>query len=157
MPAVVSVAGRELRLNGMGVHKEKVFFKVYTAWLYLEDPTANAQEAVAAEEAKRLVIVMLRDVSREQFVRAVEKGIARNSGPVMPILRTRLDLLKQNLPALKKGNVLDFTYLPGSGTLVRGQGKEMTIAGKDFADALLSAWLGANPIDKALKRQLLGG
>jgi hypothetical protein len=156
MPEAVDVAGWELQLNGMGVFKEKAFFKVYVAGLYLKDPTADARAAINTDQAKRIVLVMLRDVSREAFIRAVETGILRNSTPEMPTLRARLDLLEQALPALKKGNVLDFTYLPGAGTLVRGQGQEMTILGKDFADALFSAWLGPKPVNAALKRKLLG-
>jgi len=85
----------------------------------------------------------------------VETGILRNSSRSMPALRARLDLLEQALPALNRGNVLDFTYLPGVGTLMRGQGKEMTIPGKDFADALFSAWLGMKPVNATLKRELL--
>ena len=54
-------------------------------------------------------------------------------------------------------NVLDFTYVPGAGTVVRGQGKEITIQGKDFADALFSAWLGPKPVNADLKHELLGG
>ena len=85
-------------------------------------------------------------------------AIVRNSSGVMPILRDRLDLLQKALPPLEKGNVLTFTYLPGlSGTVLRAQGQEMTIPGKDFADALLSAWLGPAPVSEDLKRQLLGG
>jgi len=75
----------------------------------------------------------------------------------MPILRSRLDLLEDALPAPRKGNVLSFTYLPGVGTVMRGQGRELTIRGKDFADALLSVWLGPKPIGGALKHQLLAG
>ena len=156
MPEMVGVAGRELQLNGMGVFKEKALFKVYIAGLYLQEPTTNARAAINTDEAKRIVLVMLRDVSRETFVQAVETGILRNSSLAMPTLRARLDLLEQTLPALKNGNVLDFTYLPGAGTLVRGQGKEMTILGKDFADALFSAWLGTKPVNASLKRKLLG-
>jgi Chalcone isomerase-like len=52
--------------------------------------------------------------------------------------------------------VLSFTCRPGVGTLMRGPGQEMTIPGKDFADALLSVWLSPKPIGGALKRQLLG-
>ena len=156
MPEVVSVAGRELRLNGMDVRKEKAFLKVYVVALYLERPTPDARAAITTDEAKRIVIRMLRDVSREQFVQAVETGIMRNSGPAMPTLRARLDLLEQALPALKKGNVLDFTYLPGAGTLVRGQGQEMTIPGKDFADALFSVWLGSKPINGDPQAQVVG-
>jgi hypothetical protein len=157
MPEAVSAAGRELRLNGMGVFKEKTFFKVYVVGLYLEKPTADERSAITTDEAKRIVLVILRDVSRDMFVQAVETAIMRNSGLAMPVLRARLDLLEEALPALKKGNVLDFTYLPGTGTLMRGQGQAMTIQGKDFADALFSAWLGSKPVNASLKRKLLGG
>jgi hypothetical protein len=156
MPETVSVRSLDLRLNGMGVFREKLFIKVYVIGLYLEKPTADAETAISADEAKRIVLVMLRDVSRELFVQAVETAIARNSPSAMPALRARLDLLEQALPALKEGNMLDFTYLPGAGTLVRGQGREMTIAGKDFADALFSVWLGPKPVKGSLKRDVLG-
>ena len=98
---------------------------------------------------------MLRDVSRERFVKEVGVAIMRNSGPAMPTLRARLDLLENALPALKKGNVPDFTYLPGAGTLMRCQGRELTIPGKDFAEALFSTWLGPKPVNATLKRELL--
>lgn len=156
MRETVSIAGRELRLNGMGLSKQKMFFKVYVIGLYLERPTRDAREAITTDEAKGIVIVMLRDVDRDAFVEAVETGIRRNSGPMMPALRERLDRLKGALPDLKKGDVIDFTYLPGAGTLVRGQGEVMAIPGKDFADALFSVWLGPNPANRGLKHKLLG-
>ena len=99
---------------------------------------------------------MLRNVSRQQFVDAVEKGMVRNSGLPMPTLRSRLDLLEQALPALNKGDMLDFTYLPGAGTVVRGQGRELKIPGKDFADALFSVWLGLHADSRSLRHDLLG-
>ena len=157
MPEVASSENKKLRLNGMGLRKEKALFKVYVVALYLEQPTTDAQAAITTDEEKRIVISMLRDLSREQFVQAVHEAVMRNSSAEMPILRTRLDLMENALPAPKKGNVLSFTYLPGVGTLMRGQGQEITIPGKDFADALLSVWLGPKPVGGALKRQLLAG
>ncbi len=157
MPKSVSVAGLQLRLNGMGVLKKAIFFKAYVVGLYLENPTGDAQAAITTDEAKRIVISMLRNVSRKMFVRAVEMGVMRNSGPQMPRLRARLDRLERALPALKKGEVLDMTYLPGVGTLVSGGDQTMTIPGMDFSDALFSVWLGPKPISAALKSQLLGG
>jgi Chalcone isomerase-like len=157
MPAAVSGAGVNLQLNGMGVRREKVFFKAYVIALYLKKPTTDAQAAIRTNDAKSIVMTMLRDIGREMFIRAVESGISRNSGPVMPILRARLDLLEQALPDLRKGDVLELTWVPDTGTLVRGQGKTMTIPGKDFADALFAVWLGPNPVEVALKRALLGG
>jgi hypothetical protein len=157
VPATASVADKELTLNGAGVRKEKAFFKVYVVALYLEQPTADARAAITSDQEKHVVLSMLRAVSRDQFVEALETAIMRNSSAEMPILRERLDLLQKALPPLEKGNVLTFTYLPGSGTVLHAQGQEMTIPGKDFADALLSAWLGPVPVSGELKRQLLGG
>ncbi|MGD1070206.1 MAG: chalcone isomerase family protein [Bryobacteraceae bacterium] len=99
----------------------------------------------------------LRDVGREVFAQAIESGVMRNSGPAMATLRIRLDVLEQAVPDLRKGDVLDLTWVPGAGTLVRGQGRTLTISGKDFADALFAVWLGPKPVEDALKRALLGG
>jgi hypothetical protein len=49
--------------------------------------------------------------------------------------------------------------VPGVGTRVGIDGKERgkPIAGEDFHLALLRIWLGENPVDRDLKRALLGG
>lgn len=157
MPATVKVAGRKLELNGMGVGTKLGFIKVYVIGLYLETRTENARTAVEANEAKRIELTMLRDVTREQFVSAVEEGISDNSGGEMPFLRERLNKLEGALSALKEGSALEFTYIPSVGTVVRGQDREMTILGKDFAEAMFSIWLGPKPKSKSLQRELLGG
>jgi hypothetical protein len=100
----------------MGVRREKVFFKAYVIALYLEEPTTDARVAIQTDEAKRVVITMLRDVGREMFVQAMEAGIRRNSAPAMPTLRARLDLLEQAIPDLTKGDVIDLTWVPGAGS-----------------------------------------
>ena len=99
---------------------------------------------------------MLRGASRERFVEAMETGIMLNSNPAMPTIRARLDLLEQAVPDLTKGDVIDVTWVPDTGTIVHCQGRRITIPGKDFADAIFAVWLGANPVDAALKRELLG-
>jgi Chalcone isomerase-like len=156
MPAVVSGPGVNLMLNGMGVRREKVFFKAYVIALYLKTPTTDAETAIRTNDAKGVVMTMLRDIGRQMFIHAIESGIIRNSAPVMPMLRARLDLLEKALPDLRKGDVIELTWVPDTGTLVRGQGRTMTIPGKDFADALFAVWLGPNPVEVALKRALLG-
>ncbi len=155
VPAVVNEGGAALQLNGAGVRTEMMFFKVYVAALYLQHPTRNARQAIASDQIKQIRIVMLRGIGRAELTQAVNEGITRNSRAQLPALRARLDKLEQNLQAVKTGDVLSFTYIPGQGTIFRGNGREMTIDGKDFADALLSAWLGRNPVSARLKRQLL--
>ncbi|HYQ91780.1 MAG TPA: chalcone isomerase family protein [Candidatus Competibacteraceae bacterium] len=56
------------------------------------------------------------------------------------------------------GGVMTFTYKPGVGVQVDlGGATKGTIKGDDFAKALFSIWLGANPPNAGLKAGLLGG
>ena len=143
-------------LNGAGIGTELIV-KVYVIGLYLQKKTTDAKASIATDQGKRIVMTMLREVSRKRFVQAVEKGMVRSSAPEMQRLRARLDVLEKALPALQKGDLIQFTYLPGVGTVVSGQGRELTIPGKDFSDALLSVWLGPKAGNSSLRAQLLRG
>jgi hypothetical protein len=156
MPEVIKDNGRVLALNGTGVGT-KILVHVYVIGLYLERKTTDARTAITSEEAKRIALVMLRNVSRQQFVQAVERGMVRNSGVPIAALRSRLDVLERALPSLEKGDMLHFTYLPAVGTVVRGHGRELKIPGKDFAEALFSVWLGPHADNSSLRDNLLGG
>jgi hypothetical protein len=156
MPEIIKDNGKVLALNGTGIGT-KILVHVYAIGLYLERKTTDARTAITTDQAKRIALVMLRNVTREQFVEAVERGMVRNSGVPMAKLRSRLDLLERALPALEKGDMLDFTYLPAVGTVVRGQGRELKIPGKDFAEALFSVWLGPHADSGSLRDKLLGG
>ena len=117
MPETIAVNDKVLRLDGMGVRKEKFFFNVYVVGLYLEQPTRDAQLAIVSNQEKRIQLSMLRDITHEQFVQALETAIMLNSSEGMPALRSRLDLLESALPGPKKGDQLSLTYVPGVGTL----------------------------------------
>jgi len=58
----------------------------------------------------------------------------------------------------QKGAVIQLDYVPGQGTHITLSGKALgpDIAGEDFYRALLKIWLGDNPSDNSLKRDLLG-
>ena len=47
--------------------------------------------------------------------------------------------------------------VPGTGTsVVGGSAGAMSVEGKDFADALLSVWLGKEPVSESLRDGMLG-
>jgi len=53
--------------------------------------------------------------------------------------------------------VTTYTYVPGTGTVVNRDGKDVaTIEGKDFAETLCSLWLGPKPPSEDLQNGLLG-
>jgi hypothetical protein len=91
-------------------------------------------------------------------VSAIYEGIEANSKDKMGGLKVRLERFTGAIPDLKTGQVLTITYVPGKGTTVKGAGgSEMTVEGKDFADAVFLVWLGQNPVDSDLKKGMLGG
>lgn len=58
---------------------------------------------------------------------------------------------------VREGDEIILDYTPGQGTRVSIAGKDLgTIDGADFNRALLSIWLGANPVDEDLREALLG-
>jgi hypothetical protein len=154
-PPVIEVSGRQLKLMGMGLRK-KLWFKVYLASLYVEDPSDDPARVIGSDQMKRVQMNMLRDLERGKIVEAVQQGFERNSGPEMPRLQARLDQFLRAIPDLKSGQTIVITYAPGRGTFIKaGGGEEITVLGKDFADALFSVWLGKQPVDDELKREML--
>jgi chalcone isomerase-like protein len=155
VPATIQVDGKPLQLMGMGLRK-KLWVRVYLASLYLEAPTEDAKQVIATDQIKRVQMNMLRDLDRGKIVEAVQQGFERNSGPRMPQLQERLDRFLRAIPDLRGGQTIVITYVPGRGTVLKaGSGEEVSIAGKDFADALFSVWLGDNPVDGDLKAEML--
>lgn len=154
----VDVAGRPLRLNGVGLRK-KFIIKVYAGGLYLEAPSQDPAAIVAADAPKRVRMVFLRSVTRAQVMDAYREGFEKNSGgPGLKELVTKLDRIGAAIPEkLGEGAEMSVTYVPGEGTTVEAAGGgKVTVEGKDFADALFKNWLGAHPADDDLKKGLLG-
>ena len=69
----------ELVLNGAGL-RVKVFFKVYAMGLYLSEKKPDAAQVLALKGPKRAHIVLLRDVSAQDFAEALMSGLKNNTG-----------------------------------------------------------------------------
>ena len=155
-PDTTPVQGKQLKLNGTALRK-KLVFKVYAVGLYLETPSQDAQQVIGSEQVKRVRMSMLRDLDKGKIVEAIIEGFKRNSADKLPALQQRLDTFCASIPDLKKGEELVLTYAPGKGTTIQSSsGQEMSVQGRDFADALFSVWLGKNPVDEHLKEGMLG-
>lgn len=152
------VAGKLLVLNGAGT-RTMFGFPTYVAGLYVEEPGSNAEQLVTSKQVKRLELHMLRDMSKQQIGDAIEKGVRSNTPPdEMPKLEGRLGRLTNALPDLSKGQVMTVTHEPGKGLTVDGPTLEpVTLKGQDFAEAAFKVWLGPEPVQSNLKRDLLEG
>jgi hypothetical protein len=157
MPDKITVDGKSLVLNGMGVREATVFdVDVYVAGLYLEKASQDGNAILGSPETKRLHMQFVRDVDQDDMVEAISDGFKKSAGGGLAALKPRIKMLSSWLPELEEGNTITMTYLPGRGVQVSINGKDKgTIEGDDFAKALFGIWLGSSPPNGGLKKGLL--
>jgi hypothetical protein len=159
LPETISLEGRELVLNGAGV-REKFFFDIYVAALYLPARNRDARAILAADQPWRMSMDFLySEVDREKLDKGWDEGFEANVPPEgLAALRERLQTFKNMFSAMHKGDVALMDYTPGKGVRVTIKGEDKgVIPGADFARALLSVWIGEKPVTGSVKKALLGG
>lgn len=158
MPDQITIAGKQLALNGMGLREATALkIDVYVAGLYVETPSSNPRQILDANETKSIVLTFVRDVDRDDVTKAWSDGFKHNATVARGAIQGSIDQLNGWMPDMKKGQSLRFTYIPGTGTAVdvAGQRKGI-IQGEDFARSLFAIWLGNKPPTGALRKGLLG-
>jgi hypothetical protein len=158
----IQVDGQALELNGMAL-RTRMFFKVYVAGLYLPQKVSSAERAIESEGAKRIILVMLRDATAEQFCDSTEAGLeANNTEGEIERVKPQIQALFAKIRGVgeaRKGMriVLDYSAAAGATTLfIDGAAQGEPMPGPDFFRALLRIWLGERPAQPDLKRMLLG-
>ncbi|MFP5390005.1 MAG: chalcone isomerase family protein [Gammaproteobacteria bacterium] len=157
----IKVAGKDLKLNGAGLRK-KFVVKLYTAGLYLPEKATTVPDVLKQEGPRRVAIVMLRNISSEDFGTAYMKGLNDNiNDQEKAKIAQQLAIAGQlfaSLDGLKKGDVLNLDWIPGTGSVYSLNGRRIGEVFPDIAyyNAMLRIWLGNNPVDTGLKPRLLG-
>jgi hypothetical protein len=158
LPAKIQREGEVLYLNGAGV-REKFFFDIYVAGLYLPERQSDAAAILAQDQPWRMVMHFLyRKVSREKMLDGWEEGFAANLEPQrLERLRPEIDRFEHLFPDMRRGDRVLLDYQPGKGVTVTLDGKQLgVVGGRAFASALLAIWLGDEPVTESLKKALLG-
>ena len=139
----VDIAGHDLVLNGAGV-RTRVVFKVYVASLYLPKKATDLQ-GVLAQQPRHIELDMLRTLSADQLVDALDEGLEANNTPAeMAAVKAQADQLAATMNAfkeVKEGDVVTLDFVDGATRVgLNGQPKG-TIAGEAFNQALTkSGW-----------------
>jgi len=147
----------ELTLHGAGV-REKYFFDIYVAALYLDQTDQPVQRMLGRDEAGRIEMHFVYDeIERERLVEAWRDSIrANHDREVRGAVAGRLARFLAQMPAMSAGDTLALTYRPGEGTrMVVNGGRLDTFDGGVFFRTLLGALIGPEPPDTDLKRGLL--
>src|ERR1700704_1587601 len=154
----VSMGAQELVLNGAGV-RTRVVFKVYVASLYLPQKAADLA-GVLSKSPRRIQLNILRTLSGDQLVDALNEGLAENNtaaelAAVKPQVEALATIMK-SLKEVKEKDVITLDFVDGATRIgLNGEAKG-SIGGDAFNQALTKVWLGDKPVQADLKKSLLG-
>ncbi len=158
MPSTVDVGGQALSLNGMALRK-KFIIKVYVAGLYVASASQDPQAILAADAPRRMVMHFISGHgSKDKICGAWNDGLKDNTPGASAELKAQFEQLCGMMRDIKNGEELLLTYVPEQGTTINIAGSDVgTIAGKEFADAVLRCWIGPKPgPGEGFKKGLLG-
>jgi hypothetical protein len=154
------VAGKTLTLNGVAVRKAFGFIKVFAGGLYLENPTTDANAAIASEEVKQFHLHYLTSKATAKKLQDGFKEAMAEANPPALVEAHRADIdryaswLDQDMAP---GATSITTYEPGKGLTLVFKGQEKgTIAGKEFARMYFRYNLGEKA-NASLRKGYLAG
>lgn len=152
----ISVGNETLILNGGGL-REKYWFDLYVATLYLKNKNSDGAKIIHKDDEMAFHIKLVSDkVTREKFLETVKEGFAKATAG-----KASKEEIKEFFSffsdEFKNGDKIHLDYIPNKGLQVKKNGVvKGTIPGLEFKKALFSIWLGSNPPDENLKAGLLG-
>ena len=158
----VSVAGKELKLNGAGM-RAILFVKFYAIGLYLSEKKTTPADAQAVAGPRRISLHIQREINSDEFGQLFIKGMNNNSTKEEKskvIAQTiKFGEMFASMEPVKKGDVITLDWIPGTGTVAVLNGKKIgeTMPDIAFYNAVLRIWLGEMPAQESVKRELLGG
>lgn len=160
-PPTVSVGGKELKLNGLGLRRVERFglrFKVYVAALYSEKKLSTAEEAFADSGAKVLKMTFLRRVNAPDLVEPFETGHVNNCVQNCEPSKKVLKEMTAKLPDMLDKNTMEYVFLPdGVEYDLKGRSNlKGKLAGIDIAKNFLAVFIGKKPPTEEFRDGLLG-
>ena len=153
---VIELGPERLVIEGAGLHRYMIVLKGYAAALYLGQ--GHSSDELFDDIPKCLQIVYFHPIPAQGFVRATQHGFEANLAPEdLEELKDQIGRLYECYQDVKKQDRYSFIYHPSTGPELQLNGEILCrFDSLQFANAVLSIWLGENPLDKRLKEDLLG-
>jgi hypothetical protein len=159
IPNSIEFQDNKLMLNGKGT-RVVFFMKVYEGSLYLETNGSDANKIINADDPMALRIdVTSTMVTADAMRKALNDGLAKSTGNnTGPIIQEINQLSSSFDSGVSEGDYYEFIYLPKIGThVIKNNNLVEIIPGLAFKKAFFGIFLSDNPIQKNLKKALLGG
>ena len=134
--------------------------KVYDGSLYLETKSKDADEIINSTSPMALRIDVISEmVTADAMKKALSEGLEKSTNNnTNHILKEIKQLSSSFNSAVSTGDFYEFIFIPETGTHVLKNNKLVDIIpGFDFKKAFFGIFLSNNPIQKNLKKAMLGG
>ena len=158
-PKTIEFEGNKLILNGQGT-RVVFFMKVYEGSLYLENKNSDADEIINSNTSMALRIdvtseMVTADAMKKALSEGLEKSTNKNTGHILDEIEQLSSTFNS---AVASGDFYEFIFIPEIGTHVLKNNELVDIiSGFDFKKAFFGIFLSNNPIQKNLKKAMLGG
>lgn len=152
----ITVAGKELVLNGVGIRKATFLkIKVYYGGLYLSQKTTNSETFLNNAEPKQITMHFVRDVDAKDLKKTYKEAFEGANKDTYKSMLSTFETFNANFSDVKKGDAMTFQFL-ANGVVLTSAGKTFAkIGDAAFSKALLNMWF-INPLDEGLSKGLLG-
>lgn len=156
-----AVAGRTLRLNGLGL-RGVAWVKAFVAGLYLPAPSKDGNQILSMPGPKRLRLKIMLDAPSRELSKSLQSRAAKEPEAIRQAMSARVASLASLIDSLDKvhpGDVLDLDYLPDVGVQLRYNDQVIgqPVMGEDLYRVVLKIFVGERPVDKRMKEGLLRG
>jgi hypothetical protein len=149
----------KLILNGAGVRK-KGPVDLYVAGLYTISKEKDPYKIIDAIEPMAIKIVITSGmVSSKRMDKAIHEGFSKSTRGDTAPFEDRIDTFSKALSEdITKGTRYDLVFLPDKNIVrvLKNDQPVTEIKGLDFKKVLFGIWLGDDPVDKNLKKTMLG-
>ena len=158
-PSEMEYQNTKLILNGHGT-RIRFFMKAYEGSLYLESTSNNAEKIINDDAPMSIRMDVISSlVTPEAMKIALNEGLEKSTGNNTSSITKEINQLNSSLNSeVKAGDFFEFIYLPDSGTHVLKNSESIdVIPGIEFKKAFFGIFLSNNPIQKNMKKAMLGG
>ena len=144
-----------LVLQGAGLLRKGLFFKIYVGALYLEEKAHT--ERILTDVPKRIDIHYFHKIPKGIMTRVADNTLKNNLSEEEYIaMIPKLEKLHNAYLNGRKGSYASLIYMPGEGlTYAYDDTAVITIECDDFANAYFTVWLGEEPSSRSIKSAML--
>jgi hypothetical protein len=134
--------------------------KVYEGSLYLEMKSSDAEKIINDNAPMAIRIDVTSEmVTADAMKKALSEGLEKSTNNNTENISNEIEKLSSSFnSAVTSGDFYEFIYLPEIGIhVIKNNEQVELITGFDFKKAFFGIFLSDNPIQKNLKKAMLGG